>query len=327
MAAAARTSTRFYRFRKITIDDIFLVLAVLFFAASTVVIHISKPLIYHLSYLNLGLLIPIGNFNPIALRYSILDNLATIFVWSSLFSVKISFLLFFKQLIERVRHIQIWWWIVFSLVCAAAPVNMFMGFFICPNFTLELSEACPTASIVSNTITYLYTSCILDILTDLIVLSIPVALLWNVKIDLRRKLALITVLGLSIFMIAIAIVRVSLVKIGRTGAPATQPDNIWLFFWQNIEAATAIIMVSVTAFRSMLGQKSTTSKGSKSSKASKGSSTTSASGSRRWIPLKAIPATGDKAPLNKAQIVRTTEISNSYNDHYDDKSFTMRSPV
>lgn len=50
-------------------------------------------------------------------------------------------------------------------------------------------------------------------------------------------------------MIVIAIVRISgFLKNG-------QIDPVWILFWHQIEGAVAIIMVSMTAFRSMLGIK------------------------------------------------------------------------
>lgn len=39
-----------------------------------------------------------------------------------------------------------------------------------------------------------------------------------------------------------------------TATGETIPDTTWLFFWQSMEACVAIVMVSVTAFRSLYGQ-------------------------------------------------------------------------
>jgi hypothetical protein len=73
-------------------------------------------------------------------------------------------------------------------------------------------------------------------------------------LELKRKLALGAVLCLSIFMILIAIIRYTLAQIPIEGGTTTIPDTIWLFFWQSIESCVAIIMVSLTAFRSLYGQ-------------------------------------------------------------------------
>ncbi|KAI9689399.1 MAG: hypothetical protein M1822_010050 [Bathelium mastoideum] len=53
-------------------------------------------------------------------------------------------------------------------------------------------------------------------------------------------------LCLSIFMIVIAIVRVAAFLL-----PGHVTDTVWLFFWQTMEAAVAVIMVALTGFRSL----------------------------------------------------------------------------
>lgn len=75
-------------------------------------------------------------------------------------------------------------------------------------------------------------------------ISIPVFLLWRVRLSLRRKLALGGTLCLSIFMIVIVIIKVS------TGTIADgQVDSPWVLYWLHVEAAVAVVVVSMTAFR------------------------------------------------------------------------------
>ena len=77
-------------------------------------------------------------------------------------------------------------------------------------------------------------------------MSIPILLLWNVQISIRRKLALGAILCLSIFTMIISIIKVAGGE-GNDGAV----DTAWVLFWYDIEAAVAIIIVSVTAFRAL----------------------------------------------------------------------------
>lgn len=58
-------------------------------------------------------------------------------------------------------------------------------------------------------------------------------------------------LCLSICMIVIAIVRVSGLRIQKKN----NIDIQWELFWQDVEATVAVIMVSITAFRSLLSMK------------------------------------------------------------------------
>ena len=78
-----------------------------------------------------------------------------------------------------------------------------------------------------------------------IVISIPARILWQVKMKFRQKLGIGVFLSLSFFMIVIAFVRISGYRAhGSYG-------YTWQAFWMEFEACVAIIMVSLTAFRSL----------------------------------------------------------------------------
>lgn len=81
---------------------------------------------------------------------------------------------------------------------------------------------------------------------NLPVISVPVILLWRVRISLRRKLALGGVLSLSIFTIIVSIVRIA-----GADLPNGLVDSIWVNFWLQVEAAVAVVIVSITAYRSL----------------------------------------------------------------------------
>ena len=77
------------------------------------------------------------------------------------------------------------------------------------------------------------------------VASFPVLLLWNVKISARQKFGLSAMLSLSLVMAIFAITRIA-----GTRLPGGPVDIIWLVFWQQQECSIAVIMFSMTAFRS-----------------------------------------------------------------------------
>lgn len=78
------------------------------------------------------------------------------------------------------------------------------------------------------------------------VIVIPILLLWGLKIKLQQKLAVGLSLCLSIIMIITAIVQISGIH-----TPAKNFDATWGIFWQFMEACIAVIMVSLTTFRSL----------------------------------------------------------------------------
>ena len=84
----------------------------------------------------------------------------------------------------------------------------------------------------------------MDLSTDILVLSIPVALLWRVHINLRQKIGLSLVLCLSLVMAMATITRMAGVRLSGGAV-----DIIWLIFWEQQECSIAVLMFSVSAFR------------------------------------------------------------------------------
>ena len=86
----------------------------------------------------------------------------------------------------------------------------------------------------------------MDITTDALVVSIPIVLLWRVRINFRQKIGLGTLLCLSLVMAIIAIARMSGINLTSKNV-----DIVWLAFWQQQECSVAVIMISISAFRSL----------------------------------------------------------------------------
>ena len=67
------------------------------------------------------------------------------------------------------------------------------------------------------------------------VITIPILMLWNVRISWRKKLALIGLFSLTVIVIIFSIVRVAVVTSHKT-----QADVTWLYMWSNIEMAVCM---------------------------------------------------------------------------------------
>ncbi len=80
------------------------------------------------------------------------------------------------------------------------------------------------------------------VLTNL-VLIIPPWLLWKVKISLRQRIGIGSFLCLSLIMVIIAVIRISRVH--------ASDWEIWAPFWQQLEACIAVLMLSLTALRTL----------------------------------------------------------------------------
>lgn len=78
------------------------------------------------------------------------------------------------------------------------------------------------------------------------VVIIPIGILWNVRIKLRQKLGIGAFLCLSVVLIIVAIIKIAGIR-----SAVDSFDLVWEMFWQQVEACTAVSMVSLTAFRSI----------------------------------------------------------------------------
>ena len=112
---------------------------------------------------------------------------------------------------------------------------------------LHRDLACTGASAEHKTIRDVAITTAVDIMSDLLVLSLPISILWKVRISVRQKIGLAFSLCLSCVMIIVAIVRVAGMVRGGGGSV----DIVWVACWQHQECSIAIIMVSVSAFRSL----------------------------------------------------------------------------
>lgn len=67
-------------------------------------------------------------------------------------------------------------------------------------------------------------------------------MLWEVKMPLRQKLALIGIFSLTVIVMAISIVRVAVVQT----SDHRNADQTWLFVWANVEMGVGKVKVFQT---------------------------------------------------------------------------------
>lgn len=245
----ARLALRLQRSKALASDDYFLILALATLIAACVVQQYYRDLNYRILNFSAGNTLPPASFLQDSVIETKILTATSVLLWTSIFCVKFSFLFFFRKLISRIRALQIYWCVVFAIVLATAVTSIGMSFFECAYFGDDFLAHCPIDSLIAREHIYLDITITLDIVTDVLIISLPVALLWKVKIDLQKKLTLIGIFSLSIVMIVIALIRVALAPLTPTVI-----DTPFLFFLQILEAGIALLMVSVSAFRGLFGQ-------------------------------------------------------------------------
>lgn len=89
-----------------------------------------------------------------------------------------------------------------------------------------------------------YVTTVLNVLTDALILVVPIPLLWGMRVSLSRKIALTVLLCSGIFVIIAAILRITF-----TLAPGKAVSALNINLWGTRETAVGIIAVNVPILR------------------------------------------------------------------------------
>ncbi|KAL8984580.1 MAG: hypothetical protein Q9205_001497 [Flavoplaca limonia] len=235
---------------KFYVDDGFFSLAVITLIAGTIMTYLDIPYIYLQQNVQAGSQAPPADFIQQLLTSVKIQNAAVVLLSTTVFAIKLAFLAFFRGLIRRLKKLEIWWWCVLVIVILSSIFLICANFITCPYYDKRILVKCVSPSALQRQNATLRAVSILDILSDLfspiLVISIPIALLWRVRVDLRRKLALGTMLCLSVFTIITVIV-----KISGGNTIAGQIDSSWVIFWLHMEAAVAVMVASIMVYRAL----------------------------------------------------------------------------
>ena len=137
-------------------------------------------------------------------------------------------------------------WFVTIFVIISLVINTTTAWQICHYFRrTEIIAKCGSPSQKPLEVNLTIATTVFDVLSDVLIVSIPVWLLWQVRIGTQKKIGLGAVLCLSVVMAAVALIRVGNIRLAGNGS-----NFVWSTFWTQIECNVAVWMVSMTAFRS-----------------------------------------------------------------------------
>ncbi|KAF2197974.1 hypothetical protein GQ43DRAFT_494580 [Delitschia confertaspora ATCC 74209] len=254
LSVIARVVLKLLHRRKFSLDDYIL------FVGTACLIAGTGVLFYDFEYLYLG---PAIQADPTLMSQLDSDSLRMLvnneikhldaffpLLWTTIFCVKFSFLAFFRSLIDNMKTITIYYRVTIALSVVSWAYIFCEPFIICPH------SGAASVSCFQSPNTQLYaaligTGTVMDSLTDLLIVSIPILILRRTRLKLRQRVAVGAFLCLSICMVIISIIRSSKIY----GPPGVPIDTTWVIFWVHIEASSAVVMVSLTAFRTIFNQK------------------------------------------------------------------------
>ncbi|KKZ68594.1 hypothetical protein EMCG_01044 [[Emmonsia] crescens] len=205
-----RFGLRFWKSVGVQWEDLFVVLSWLSFLAMTILYLIVNPRLYRLTAFLAGGP-AYAAFADDVLFVKKIFFCTTLLLWVSLWSVKFSLLVLYRRLLSRLKtEIRLWWIVVIFTVLVKAQLAS------------------------------LYYSYAVDVITDIMIMALPVKLLWSLRLPLLQKASLGALFSVGLICIAIATVRV--VQIGSKAKNNSTPSSSWLAFWGILETGIAVII-------------------------------------------------------------------------------------
>ncbi|KAI4837646.1 hypothetical protein E4T44_08236 [Aureobasidium sp. EXF-8845] len=161
---------------------------------------------------------------------------------------KMSILMLYRRLfpIENFRYL--WWMCVFCTVGYGLGA-IFSSLFACVPVRAQWDLTVPTSRCINKQAFYIGNG-VMNIITDLMVLALPIPIVWRLTLELRQKIILSVVFTLGSISCVISLVRllsiVTWIRVGDSDITYTlQP----IVAWSEIELAACILCACIPCLR------------------------------------------------------------------------------
>jgi hypothetical protein len=145
--------------RLLQLDDCLLIFACICLTGATAVVQWGIPAIHQVAQLALdpANAVPTTDLNRLMVRF-----VSTVFAhstlsWGTIFAAKFSYLFFFRQLIDRIRNLVIYWRVVVTFTAMAAILSMLLIPVTCPHVDIKACEL--LSSLADSTLTNATVEC------------------------------------------------------------------------------------------------------------------------------------------------------------------------
>ncbi|KAF3935573.1 hypothetical protein ABW19_dt0203386 [Dactylella cylindrospora] len=234
---SARFYCRIHLIRKVGLDDWF-ILAGLILAWVLGILnyfHVSHGTGKHIETITFDALIPtLKHWYVYQLIYPIV-----------LCTIKLSILAFYKGISPQ-KGYQIAIWATVALVGAYTIAIVFVYMFECPKPSMSWSVTFPTGCM--NLSVLYYTSASINILTDILILVLPIPVLMTLQIQKRKKIALVGIFFVGFIAVLASISRIWALWLYQNTKDVSY-DAIFILLFSNIEINLGIITASTPALR------------------------------------------------------------------------------
>ncbi|KAI1086279.1 hypothetical protein F5B19DRAFT_479829 [Rostrohypoxylon terebratum] len=258
LAFSCRLVIRTVCFRRLLFEDYFMLLSLIILIATAIILQVLVQYCYNIEEVRIGNEVIMMEFLE-GLVKGLHGHVALMMMnYIGIWLIKFSFLIFLSRLGERVTKYRVFWWIVliFNIISGVAAIAIIpFGCLLAPVDSIILVCKGRGNRIFANLNSII--SCLLDAVGDAMIIGFPIYVLWNVRIDVRKKLVLTALFSLVVFTVLVTIVRGSIFSGAYVPVdqPDTKPVNVaWLWFWFCIEYIISFIVACLISFRCLFTQ-------------------------------------------------------------------------
>ncbi|KAF4622731.1 hypothetical protein G7Y89_g14295 [Cudoniella acicularis] len=247
---------RWISFGKFLKEDYLMFFVLCLQLSTTIICQLRLHYVYMMEEVGNGLIAPPPTFLedvPKGLRGLLASQVITVV---GLWGVKFNFLLFFYRIFCRAaRRYQYLWWavVVVTIMCFAAFIGLMSYKCEASDVTIILS-ACTQPSAIRLEWIQVQTTSAIDVFNDILIMIFPIAILWGVRITPKKKVYLTLMFMLTLFTVAMAIIR-GTISYGRVASDYSQSQNIsWVWFWFQMEFIVSFLVACLVSFQSLFTQ-------------------------------------------------------------------------
>ncbi|RFU31558.1 hypothetical protein B7463_g4771, partial [Scytalidium lignicola] len=247
-----RLGVRSFYIKKLHVDDFLAIGAACSLLILAILNHYQRPVIYALVDASTGKPPPapyntqLGFANGIVYQAK-LQFAFMLFFWTCLWTVKFSFLMFYRKLFVGIQGYMKWWWgvVVFCILTYLASVlTLFLS---CVPVSRRFSIAPEAPCSVSSGVAALEVATAIDIASDILVMILPIQLLWGLRVPNKQKVGLGAIFSLGLVIIIFAIIR--MVEVVRAISHRSASADVSLSLWSILESAIACIVCSLPSLK------------------------------------------------------------------------------
>ena len=132
VCAAARAVIRIFYLKRTNVDDYFFFLAVVTLIPGQGLLFCYTGILYEIEATIEGKATPPPNVLQKLYNAAPFATTAELLCWTAIFSVKFSFLFYFRALVDRLYNMQVLWWITFAVLVPATAVSIAGTIIVCP---------------------------------------------------------------------------------------------------------------------------------------------------------------------------------------------------